>query len=64
MNRTLLIAGSAALLAGGLAWYFFSRTRKDSPQNSTPDEHSNQVAGEKKFRRTLRRSKQHSIVPG
>jgi len=59
-----MIAGGAGLLAGGLAWYFFSRTQKDSPQNSTPDEHSNQVAGEKKVRRAMRKSKQHSMAQG
>jgi len=57
MKKALLIAGGAGLLAGGLTWYFLSRSQKDRPKNSTPDEHSNQVAGEKKLRRALHKLK-------
>jgi hypothetical protein len=51
-------------LAGGLAWYFFSRRREDNPQPSTQDEHSNQVAGEKKLRRVFRHAKKYSPGQG
>jgi hypothetical protein len=61
MKKTLLVAAGATLLAGGLAYYFLSRSKKDA-QRTEEDEHQHRVAGEKQLRRAFRWSKQHSIA--